>query len=112
MHEIGFEAQYFEAQYEVYTEVSRLTGRDPLVVDADDLMNRSAATIKSVLRARRYRFPAVRPELAAVRPARMAALRTLVRRCGGQLYQRRLVVLGHSGMTGEVQVPTKTAAGL
>ena len=29
-----------------------------------------------------------------------------------KLYQRRLVVLGHSGMTGELQVPTKTAAGL
>lgn len=42
IHEIGF-----EAQYEVYSEVSRLTGRDPVVVDADDLMRRPADTIKA-----------------------------------------------------------------
>jgi hypothetical protein len=42
MHAIGF-----EALYEMYTEVSRLTGRDPLVVDADDLVNRPADTIKA-----------------------------------------------------------------
>jgi hypothetical protein len=35
LHEIGF-----EAQYEVYAKVSRLTGRDPVVVDAGDLMSR------------------------------------------------------------------------
>lgn len=42
MHEIGF-----EAQYEVYADVRRLTGRDPLVVDAGDLVNRPADTIKA-----------------------------------------------------------------
>jgi hypothetical protein len=42
IHEIGY-----EAQYEVYTKVSRLTGRDPLVVDAGDLMHRPAGTIKA-----------------------------------------------------------------
>jgi hypothetical protein len=42
MDEIGF-----EAQYEVYTQVRRLTGRDPLVVDAGDLMNRPADTVKA-----------------------------------------------------------------
>jgi Sulfotransferase domain len=42
IHEIGF-----EAQYEVYSEVRRLTGRDPLVVDAGDLMNRPAEAIKA-----------------------------------------------------------------
>jgi hypothetical protein len=42
MHAIGF-----EAQYEMYTEVSRLTGGDPLVVDAGDLMNRPADTVKA-----------------------------------------------------------------
>jgi hypothetical protein len=42
IHEIGF-----EAQYEVYTKVSRLTGRDPLVVDAGDLMRRPADTIEA-----------------------------------------------------------------
>ena len=42
IHEIGY-----EAQYEVYTKVSRLTGRDPLVVDAGDLMHRPASTIKA-----------------------------------------------------------------
>ena len=42
LHEIGF-----EAQYELYTKVRRLTGRDPLVVDAGDLMRRPAATIKA-----------------------------------------------------------------
>jgi hypothetical protein len=42
MDEIGF-----ETQYEVYTEVSRLTGRDPLVVDAGDLMNRPADIVKA-----------------------------------------------------------------
>ena len=42
IHEIGF-----EAQYEVYAKVRKLTGRDPLVVDAGDLMNRPADTIKA-----------------------------------------------------------------
>jgi Sulfotransferase domain len=42
IHEMGF-----EAQYEVYTKVRRLTGRDPLVVDAGDLMKRPADTIKA-----------------------------------------------------------------
>jgi hypothetical protein len=42
IHEIGF-----EAQHEVYSEVRRLTGRDPLVVDASDLMSRPADTIKA-----------------------------------------------------------------
>lgn len=42
IHEIGF-----EAQYEVYSEVRGLTGRDPLVVDAGDLMNRPADTVKA-----------------------------------------------------------------
>jgi hypothetical protein len=42
IHEIGY-----EAQYEVYTKVSRLTGRAPLVVDAGDLMHRPADTIKA-----------------------------------------------------------------
>jgi Sulfotransferase domain len=42
IHEIGF-----EAQYEVYTKVRRLTGRDPLVVDAGDLMSRPADIIKA-----------------------------------------------------------------
>ena len=41
-HEIGF-----EAQYEMYTEVRRVTGRDPLIVDAGDLMDRPADTIKA-----------------------------------------------------------------
>jgi Sulfotransferase domain len=42
IHEIGF-----ETQYELYTKVSRLTGRDPLVVDADDLMRRPADTVRA-----------------------------------------------------------------
>jgi hypothetical protein len=42
IHEIGF-----EAQYEVYAKVRRLTGRDPLVVDAGDLMNRPGDIIKA-----------------------------------------------------------------
>ena len=42
IHEIGF-----EAQYELYTKVSRLTGRDPLVVDASDLMRRPADTVRA-----------------------------------------------------------------
>jgi hypothetical protein len=42
IHEIGF-----EAQHEVYTKVSRLTGRDPLVIDASDLMKRPADTIRA-----------------------------------------------------------------
>jgi hypothetical protein len=42
IHAIGF-----EAQYEMYTKVGQLTGRDPLVVDAGDLMNRPADTIKA-----------------------------------------------------------------
>lgn len=42
LHEIGF-----EAQYEVYAKVRRLTGRDPLVVDAGDLMRRPADTIRA-----------------------------------------------------------------
>lgn len=42
IHEIGF-----EAQYEVYAKVRRLTGRDPLVVDAEDLMKRPGDTIRA-----------------------------------------------------------------
>ena len=42
IHEIGF-----EAQYELHTKVSRLTGRDPLVVDASDLMRRPADTVRA-----------------------------------------------------------------
>ena len=42
IHEIGF-----EAQYEVYTKIRRLTGRDPLVVDAGDLMKRPEDTIRA-----------------------------------------------------------------
>jgi Sulfotransferase domain len=42
IHEIGF-----EAQHELYTKVSRLTGRDPLVVDAGDLVNRPAAIVEA-----------------------------------------------------------------
>jgi hypothetical protein len=42
IHEIGF-----EAQYELYTKVSRLTGRAPLVVDAGDLMRRPADTVRA-----------------------------------------------------------------
>jgi sulfotransferase family protein len=42
IHEIGF-----EAQYEVYTKVRMLTGRDPLVVDAGDLMKRPADTVRA-----------------------------------------------------------------
>jgi hypothetical protein len=42
IHEIGF-----EAQYEVYTKVRKLTEHDPLVLDAGDLMNRPVETIKA-----------------------------------------------------------------
>ena len=42
MHELGF-----EAQYEVYAKVRKLTGRDPLVVDAGDLISRPADTIEA-----------------------------------------------------------------
>jgi hypothetical protein len=42
LHEIGF-----ESQYEVYTKISGLTGRDPLVVDAGDLMRRPAGIVKA-----------------------------------------------------------------
>lgn len=42
IHELGF-----EAAYELYAKVSRLTGRDPLVIDAGDLMRRPAETVKA-----------------------------------------------------------------
>lgn len=42
IHEIGF-----EAQYEIFAEVRRLTGRTPVVVDAGDLMNRPADIVKA-----------------------------------------------------------------
>ena len=42
MHELGF-----EAQYEVYAKVRKLTGRDPLEVDAGDLISRPADTVKA-----------------------------------------------------------------
>jgi hypothetical protein len=42
LHEIGF-----EAQYEVYTKVRSLTGRDPLVVDAGDLLTLSRRTART-----------------------------------------------------------------
>jgi hypothetical protein len=37
----------FETQYELYAEVERLTGREPVIVDAEDLMHRPAETVKA-----------------------------------------------------------------
>lgn len=42
LHKIGF-----ESQYEVYARIAEVTGHDPVVVDADDLVNRPADTIKA-----------------------------------------------------------------
>ena len=127
IHEIGL-----EAQYEVYTKVSRLTGRDPLIVDADDLMNRPADTIKAYCAHVGIDFrphalswrPSERPEWQPFRHwfTGVAASSGLAevpsrRRLDVEqhpmlgtyleyhlpfyqkLYQRRLMVLGHSGMT-------------
>lgn len=44
LHKIGF-----ESQYEVYARVAKITGRDPVVVDADDLVRRPADTVKTYL---------------------------------------------------------------
>lgn len=37
----------FESQYEVFAEVARLTGRDPVVVDSEDLITRPAAIVEA-----------------------------------------------------------------
>jgi hypothetical protein len=37
----------FESQYEIFTEVSRLTGRAPVVIDSDDLITRPAAIVQA-----------------------------------------------------------------
>jgi len=42
IHELGF-----EAAYELYARVRTLTGRDPLVIDAGDLMRRPAETVRA-----------------------------------------------------------------
>jgi hypothetical protein len=42
LHKIGF-----ESQCEVYARIAKVTGRDPVVVDADDLVSRPADTIKA-----------------------------------------------------------------
>jgi hypothetical protein len=42
LHEMGF-----ESLYNVYTEISALNGRDPLIIDADDLMSRPADIISA-----------------------------------------------------------------
>jgi hypothetical protein len=139
MHEIGF-----EAQYEVYTEVRRLTGRDPLVVDADDLMNRPADTIKAYCAHVGIDFrphaltwqPSDRPEWQLFRHwhtdvAASSGLTEMASRRSPnpeqhpmlstyleyhlpfyqRLYQRRLVVLGNSGMTGEGTRPPRLPPG-
>jgi Sulfotransferase domain len=127
IHEFGF-----EAQYEVYTEVRRLTGRDPLVVDAGDLMNRPADTVKAYCAHVGIDFrphalswqPSGRPEWQRFRywftdvaassglagmPSRRSPDADQHPMLGTylayhlpfyqKLYQRRLVVLGNSGMT-------------
>lgn len=133
IHEFGF-----EAQYEVYTEVRRLTGRDPLVVDADDLMNRPADTVKAYCAHVGIDFrphtlswqPSDRPEWQRFRywftdvaaSSGLAGMPSRRSPDAGQhpmlgtylayhlpfyqkLYQRRLVVLGNSGITGEGASP-------
>jgi hypothetical protein len=41
-HQIGF-----EAQYEIFSEVTRITGREPVILDSDDLVARPAAAVKA-----------------------------------------------------------------
>jgi hypothetical protein len=41
-HQIGF-----EAQYEIFSEVTRATGREPVVLDSDDLVARPAAAVEA-----------------------------------------------------------------
>jgi len=130
IHEIGF-----EAQYEVYTKVRRLTGRDPLVVDAGDLMNRPADTIKAYCAHVGIDFrphalswqPSDRPEwqggfghwftdvaassgwaevpsrrsLGVEQHPMLNTYLTYHLPFYHKLYQRRLVVLGNSGRSGE-----------
>ena len=42
LHKIGF-----ESQYEIFAEVTRLTGREPLVVDSGDPVTRPVATVRA-----------------------------------------------------------------
>jgi sulfotransferase family protein len=42
LHQIGF-----ESQYELYAQVEHETGREPVVVDSDDLLDRPEAVVKS-----------------------------------------------------------------
>ena len=41
----------FESQFEVFTEVARLTGRDPVVIDSADLVSRPAAIVRAYCEA-------------------------------------------------------------
>ena len=42
LHQIGF-----ESQFEIFTEVAGATGREPVVVDSDDLMRDAAGTVSA-----------------------------------------------------------------
>src|SRR5579871_4073506 len=63
IHEIGF-----EAQYELYLKVSRLTGTAPVVVDAGDLMARPADIVKAYCAQTGIDF---RPEALEWQPGRL-----------------------------------------
>jgi hypothetical protein len=61
LHKIGF-----ESQYEIFAAVRRLTGREPVVVDAGDLVRRPAATVAAYCERAGIGF---RPESLTWRPA-------------------------------------------
>jgi hypothetical protein len=43
----GLDTAGFESQYEIFSEVSRLAGRAPVVIDSDDLINGPAAIVQA-----------------------------------------------------------------
>jgi hypothetical protein len=54
------------AAYELYAKVSRLTGRDPLVIDAGDLMRRPAQTVEAYCARAGLKF---RPDALSWQPS-------------------------------------------
>ena len=80
----GLDTAGFESQYEIFTEVSRLAGQAPAVIDSDDLITRPGRDRSGLVLAGRHRLPARRPDLAAGRPAGVAAVEAVARGGGGQ----------------------------
>jgi hypothetical protein len=81
IHELGF-----EAAYELYAKVSRLTGRDPLVIDAGDLMRRPAQTVEAYCARAGLKF---RPDALSWQPSDRPEWQSGFSHCGQLRIRRR-----------------------